>query len=454
MKNFILFTGCFLLSCYSLAQITKFNPGDSENKSSLLNQPNSLGLDVTNEEITAEFNNFSSQRSYEHKILFGTRFIGGNSNKESSIFKGGDFTLGSKLEGFLGASIVLEDSVMRELDKLKSKLQDSINSANTNILSYCNQLMSSYLNDPSVSMIIKNRVRQLIFENISSNSASKLIQYDTLGNYVIEDHTIRWNKNFISKVKAFGIDDTDSIALFQTLRPIIRAIGQRLNASDKQRLVLQFRSLSRQLSDYRDSVGVNRLLLYFRGGMDGHKFTRVDTLQDGNLAFQKEEFRGGFVEGGLNFFITGSIYIGVSYRYRWTDNLSDLNSTSFSIKESATIDDKNFEYEKTEKAFTGNYYKFREGVLLFDLAWVSEPWKDDSRIMIYGFSRFENPNNKDSNRYDLDESEIFGIGSNYFKKGEKFLVGIYAEFPRFYSDLDFQEFAIGLRANYTFNKLF
>jgi hypothetical protein len=210
------------------------------------------------------------------------------------------------------------------------------------------------------------------------------------------------------------------------------------------------------------NTGIIRGTAFFRSGIFGNEFRRIDTtvsssmLKD-SMVFIDEKYKGDFFELGFNMSFSGKHFIGISYKWDVSNNFDDLSKKTFSVLKTDTISGIPYRSEKTKTAYSGNYFDQRRQVFSLDYAYlINLNESKDSPILITFNPYFRQYFNKSDN---LENEATFGLGINFYKKNNKFLFGLFIqkndvfnknvkEDEKFNDTINF-----GLRAAYSFSQL-
>lgn len=428
----------------------QFITGDTENRSSILNQPTSVGVDIADEKLNFEFNNIHGQAARENKLLSGLKYSGGNSQGISKVFKGGDFVFGSEFSGFLAYSTLLKDSNIKSFEdsiRINGKLAEELKESLTKAIdsNFQKKLLEFSIEKQGILKLLlfndstKKSIDDLkYFENMLVNSSGSELKDTSYRKFL---YSQKFTKVEIDSYKDFIIE---SLKKYDT--SLLNGDYQKY-----QKVIFMYES---KKANYENNQGTRRFSVFFRGGLNGKKFNLIDSLSSGDLKFNEIEFRGGFTEIGANLLLKGRYYIGISYLHDWVDNLSDLEETEFSITRQDTINNEIFQFKETKNAFIGEQYReFEKNILYIDFA-ATFPFKDESTLMLSPYFR----RNWVIDNSKLEDTSDLGISLNWHKNDGNFLFGIFLESPDTGNANDndgniFDRLSFGFRTNYSFNTL-
>jgi hypothetical protein len=442
-------TNLLLILLMPMALHAQFIVGDSKDRSSILNQPAAVGIDVTDAKVNFEFNNIHGQTAYKNKLLVGVRYSGGNTQGSSQLFKGGQFVFGSELKGFIAFSWLENDAIVRAYNKQIYDVDKSNHDKRAELLVTLNQYLTA---DIAAKFADKEKQKLaffVIFNKPGKTSAEDVTFLQTRP--LKSDQSDLEDTSYRVFLKAMNFTEAE----MNIVRDFFIKAHSYVDATYGQ-FASDNAAKRASLGELRDSYlrikGGRRNTFFIRGGINGKQFDLLDTLEDTSVAFAERTFRGGFFEVGFNRFINGRCYLGISFLRDWIDNLGALSEQEFSIAKADSIGDDQYEYKQTKKAFIGDYVKSVQNTIYLDGAYLF-PFQDQSTLALSPYFRINMPGGKSA-----VNSTDFGTSVNWYKNNHKFMFGVFVEFEDLADDYETGKSFLtrpgfGFRTNYSFNTL-
>jgi hypothetical protein len=437
MKKLLLFI--LVLTLYSVKVRAQFNAPDSKDKSSFLNQPSSVGIELEGGKLNVDFNNIKSQHSAENKWLVGVRYKGNAENGISQLINSGDMVFGNEINGFLGYSFTtsLKEEMIwvKLLENMDSTAVEHIQKAKTSIkLEIYKFKKESGLSGKQINMVYV-----FLFNESDTTEMPEFseIQVDTSEKSI---------NDFFSESKLNSEQFKKVKVLLRTINRILveeKAFNDSLTETRIEYNIRKYEAQSK-------SLGKSRITVFINGGVSGHKFSLIESQESGLPGIQKIKFRGGKIGIGANIRLNGKNYIGLLYNIDWVDNFPDLNKRTSSFTDRDTIDGKFFNAKTELTAYDGIYQKFQKHTIGFDFM-NQISFSDLSRIALnFPYIRC----NSYSGLKDAKSTFDFGVSANFYQTSGHFLFGLFAELEDFANSNDsqyntFSRLSFGFRVNYS-----
>ncbi len=454
MKHLLLLACC----CFALSAAGQAILADKENRTSILNIPSGVGLDVSDQKISLDINNFVSQTVREKKWLFGVKYIGGNDNKESRLFDNGKYVFGSEIAGAIAYSWLRKSNEQKEAERRYHDLLASIgkqttndfdalvNEISTDFQAAVVKLKASGATDDQIEF-----VKSFYLQDIPTIDASNVTQLTFLNEKLDATRKELDGTTYRKTLAKLGL----SVAQIDIVRD--EFLVKVLDYYDKQNVEAKVLSLSRKqiiaaktLVQIERLNGVDRCYVYLRGGINGRKFTTVGAVGD-SAFFKPIEFQGNFVEVGFNVLRRGRRYFGISLMNEFTSSFADLKQSKYAISLVDSIGGKVYERKEEKTAYLGDYYTFHRQIVKIDYA-TRYPFLDKSTLVAGPYVRLVFQNDDQ-----LDNQFTVGYGINFYKNSGKFIVGSFIEAPNLYSSGSLintiEKCSFGFRASYVFSEL-
>ena len=414
MKKLV-FIAIFIVFCISENK-AQFNSPDAKGKSSMLNQPSSIGVDLEDSKLNLEFNNIYGQHSRNFKVLYGIKYKGGAEDGISQLFNKSDFVFGNEMSSFLGLSFMTKPGDEKKWDK---KI-DSISTLRAEITSIHKKLIADTINyffTSTLSKLDEEKKKSLfvyIYDTDDTSSVASI--YDLDFEAKVKDKQIQ---HFFESIE---LKDT---VYQKKIKQHLKILKQIVDSAIYKQSLLDFSDsyLHKKRNEIRtDSWKKARITFFLNGGLSGHNFKMINTMDLG-LITKKMEFRGGHFGVGANIRLRGKHYIGLLYNVEWIDNFSDLDKNTYFLSKKDTIEGSIYDSKTEMIAYSGDYVKYQKHTLGIDF--VNQfSFSDFSKIALnLPYVRYNSYSGLEDSANTLD----IGISANFYKAKGRFLFGLFVE---------------------------
>jgi len=384
------------IGLFSMNLCAQYNVPDSKNRSSLFNQPSSIGLDLTSGKLNLEFNNIISQHTNENKWLAGIKYSGGLDNGTSNVFKDGDYVFGNELKGFFGYSCMINSKEIKQWDDTLSIILKKIQEDETSFGKKIKEKIEKFYRDNDIKEndLRWTMVQTWIFGSSDPVHASKLPKKRlALTSQMVEG----LDKVFVSEVN--------------NMFKVLNSLMDEYDCSEINMIKKKSETDQKLIELNKKKWHSFRITFFMAGGLNGHKFQFAQTGGGYIHVPDSIEFNGGDIGFGANILCNSKHYFGLLYNFEWTDNLADLKKTDYTV--SGT------DYT----AYIGSYNKFSRHILGFDNVYYLK-FKDLSSVAVnVPYLRYSTWKSLAGR---INTTDI-GISADFFKPGGKFLFGLYTE---------------------------
>jgi hypothetical protein len=436
MKKVILFATVFLFIRVS-AQMTV---EDAKGETSILFKPSNIGLNIGEASISAGWNNFRKQAFVKPQtVLWGLNINSKNKEGLASLLDEGHLEPDSKLQIFFG----IQRAGSRREFLLSKQVYDLENAGIVQEYKYVSAYQKPALN--------------LINESNLSSLQKKLIR-DTLKFVFAKNMDIRSELDLLYVIKK-GYDDKAEIA--RTFQLVIDFLAKRKDVLSGMQKNLEenfakIDSLNEEFSSYRKTHKAKSAIFYIRGGLSANTLTLYDSTSTGGLInrFDTAEFRGAFVDLGINYDVGKRWSFGFTGGYEKYNNIDSLESSSYSLRTSTTQGSQQLSAETKYTAYPGTYISYDRISFKTD-AYYFGALNDQYRFVwntIY--SRIILPVNEER----IEGIIELGSGINFYKSRGKFVGGTYLQINDVTNNMQsengfFKRLAFGLVAKFTFTSI-
>lgn len=351
-----------------------------------------------------------------------------------------EFLLTYKNEGDIESRVLIIETVIDRIDKIKLPITNSLDSE----IEFLESL------NPIVNNISNIFNKKPLDENQLFNEVSNLNKFIENKKYEILIKTIGFNKKNIfetswqavfTKIKNLTLQKKQ----VKQSKQVVSFYNGKQNLSDLKKLLKDYKSGVEKLKQkgYQnvnllkdDFLYFNRNLIYIRGGFNGSSF-KYDLENSGTTTdtrFEDRSFNGYNIELGMTLQKKVLNFIGFSLGYRYSHNLSDLKSQTYALQViDPTIMNGNFVSVTEVKALNGDYDRFNRLDFNFDYVRLFRLKENQSSedysalyLSINPFLRHRIYDNADV----LKNNTVLGMSINaYNSKDNKVMGGVYVQTP-------------------------
>jgi len=401
---------------------------DQEGFSNIIVSSTLLNLDITNKVATFDYVNDYSFSSTEN-LIYGIQIKGAVENDAGVIFTDEKIASNSSLDFLFGYSV--KSKIKNKTERLQIIISES--NLLTGELEKSVKNLNEFVEGIDETLARKNTLLEVI--KVKSSITKNIVNTE-----VITKHIKVLNDAYKSALTNLNKENDkieDNKEKEDGLKEITRLINQADPAyteiSNSLAIMLNIsKNIDQKLSEYNDFDETldfyrRRNLFFIRGGFNGSSF-KYDSNPDAitiNDRFEDVTFNGWNAEAGYNY-NRRLTYFGMSLSSSYTNNLSGLDDTTFTLKTSGDlITDGDFSTSKTITAMSGMFEKFIRTSINVDFSRVIRVNKKDSLYLsanTYLRKRFY------SNTTNLKNNTVLGVGLNAINsKSGSLLGGIFVQ---------------------------
>ena len=439
MKQIILLT--LLIGCFSItnAQIVKTKEGNN----TILFDNSNIGIDIGESELSFSSNNFLNSKLSSSGFIWGVDFTGKNKEGLSSLIKSSDLTPSSSLNGTFGFHISNSNKMGDKILKQRQELAKELN-----------QITETY--DSTYKSVILNEVKtdkQLV---LNQKQSTKIL--DEIETKIKSDVNVCVGLYdlLFKKIKK----STDPIELKYSYKYM-----ELIKKTDYYKKLKQYYKKDKDLNSSEKLILSNKAykkhIFYLHGGLNNEKFNTFSAWDTTDLSksFNEVKFNGSTIGVGYNLRLGGNWALGIKYSYLETNNSSLLTLNEYEYESVVNSGNSSFKSKDKKSAYSGNYGKVYLNKVEIDVLKYL-PINDSSLVILDFYLRI-----KESNNDKLYPSQTdLGLASSFFKRGGKFLGGIYLELPDVDQNIErnkvepeyenwYNRLSFGIYAKFSFNSL-
>lgn len=214
--------------------------------------------------------------------------------------------------------------------------------------------------------------------------------------------------------------------------------------------------LDQQIEANRKIRHTQSLTTYINAGLNADNFRLYKPEDAPSLSkrFEKVNFRGGFVDIGLNYEYAPRWVFGIALGYERYNNLDSLALTSYTLKNTTTVNNSELSTEAKISAYQGGYMAYNRVNIKTDALYYGRVSDDYRLVWNTLYTRIILP---------LQEKELnkvfqAGTAINFYKSEGKFAGGLYLQsndvFNSLHSTDRFHErLSFGIVAKYSFSSI-
>lgn len=243
-----------------------------------------------------------------------------------------------------------------------------------------------------------------------------------------------------------------------TVLELLKRIKEIENANpDKNEAAVRaIKQLNKQIEENRSTRHTQSLTTYINGGLNAANFKlyKDDNASSLSKRFEKVNFRGGFVDLGLNYEYAPRWIFGISIGYERYNNLDSLGYTNYTLTNTTTVNTSQLTTESKISAYQGLYMAYNRLNVKTDALYFGRVSEDYRLVWNTLYTRIILP---------LQEKQInkvfqAGTAINFYKSEGKFAGGFYLQsndvFNSLHSTDRFHErLSFGIAARYTFSSI-
>jgi len=397
----------FLISEVS-AQFQGITQG-AEGTSTIPVRGSTVGFDLTKTDLSLSANNLAkaSQKNTASPILSSTIKVK-NNDGIGSLFSGGNIVAEGNLNGLIG--ITLPD-ISRNATSAFTKRYNNLDnhylglevSMRAQIVTKITALINSLL--PSISNLTQRTNAQNELNNLWSTLTNRENEYyDAIKNLTPSDPQV---VHVYSKVKTYAL----------TLQNEYSSLYQEHQAK-LQHLHLEY-----------SNINYSRLSIFGYGGITALEFKVFDgfNLNDPSKSFSDIKERSGNIGLGINY-QHNAMWLGITYSYEDSNNLSELKKKEYSIKTTIIKDSISLTQEDKFSAYTGTFSRhIRKNQFNVDLIFRIN--LDDEYKNFLLLNPYVRASVLSGNTELLTNKTNVGLGCYFFQQNGKFNGGFYVELP-------------------------
>lgn len=228
------------------------------------------------------------------------------------------------------------------------------------------------------------------------------------------------------------------------------------NPDKNETAINAIKLLNRQIEENRSTRHTQSLTTYINAGLNADNFRLYQPEDAPSLSkrFEKVNFRGGFVDIGLNYEYAPRWVFGIALGYERYNNLDSLTLTSYTLKNTTIVNNSELSTESKINAYQGGYMAYNRVNIKTDALYYGRVSSDYRLVWNTLFTRIILP---------LQEKEInkvfqAGTAINFYKSEGKFAGGLYLQsndvFNSLHSTDQFHErLSFGIVAKYSFSSI-
>jgi hypothetical protein len=462
MKKLIpLFCACMSLCVMHAQNLSE----DSESRSSIMLPSDNINFQST--KMTLGFNytyglptllnmdeNADAKKISPSRLILGLDMTGKNDDGIATFFRNGNITPASSFDlkigwrGFLASS---EYSRLKSIRENTKAIEENYEQIKVNMMAY-----------------------QAIIENLKHNLDN--LNAANAANNFFQQKAKLFNDSIYPNIKRSGTL-ARTVSLFLADSSALKA--NNLSFLSVQLLMVhQMLNNNTSLDNTNNSLGQNnrnlraaiavtqdkgQYVVYFGVGRDTRSFRLLnDTTVDLSARYPKQNFDGGRLYLGINFYLPKRQLLGFQIGWQQTDNYDQLDIFEIVSTTSFTDSNRVDRQSKTFNVAAGKYGKFVQFPIMLDYLWFYDlPGKDVNAGALSVYARAVLRNNADLK---IENTYTVGTAGYFFNREKsKFVGGIFLEYnwPKEIDDTRFpyQRLTFGITTtfnlgSFSYDKLF
>ncbi|PJJ80178.1 hypothetical protein CLV57_3325 [Mucilaginibacter auburnensis] len=430
--------GLAICTFFAMPAWAQMSADDAKGQTTIVNNSSSVAFNISDAVATVSWNNLRKLDILQSRYtLWGISASAKNKDGLADLLKTGNLTPESKIGGFLAFRWSFEKKFLSLSDKMQNIQNDSV-----------------YLKYKELTYY-KDDVEKAIANSQLTTSERKLFNEEFLP---MTDNFRADMKILIDKVAhhRFNPAATDiqkNIIAILTARQLqVHSLQMKVDALRKQEDSLQI-----LIDAERKKSKTHALTAFIKTGLTGNSLSLYNATTTGSLSgrFDAVEFRGTFVDLGLNLDMGKHWVTGISVGYEHINNLDSLSQTSFTIKTSEKVGSDELSSSRSYTAYKGSYVIYDRVNLRTDALYYGKINDDYRLVWNCLYTRFMLP---------VEESRIrpvinAGTAVNFYKAAGKLVGGVYLQsndvFNRLDSDNNFgARLSFGVVVKYSFESIF
>jgi hypothetical protein len=172
--------------------------------------------------------------------------------------------------------------------------------------------------------------------------------------------------------------------------------------------------------------------------------------------FDTAQYRGGFIDLGLNYDFGPNWVIGAGVGYEKSNTFDSLSKSDYAERTSETNGQQQFTSEKKYTAFSGQYKSYDRATIKTDILYFGKISNEFRFVWNLIYTRWYLP----INQKDIKGIGNIGTGFNFYKENGKFAGGIYLEETDLFNNLSddnssfFRRLTFGITTKFSFSSIF
>lgn len=403
-----------MLNCSVLCQTLN---QDAEGNSTIISPGGNFSFDIGKTSASLSYNNRAINIQKRSGILLGINIKGENKTGFTNLFSSGSLVPSASLTGIIGffKNIdIMAPQTETKLDRTKSELK---------IISDSMDLEKKKMGN-DINLTIQEEIKKLSKELRANNLIDSISIFRKNTNTFYSKFS-----NYIDKEVKEANDKKVLTDLANKLNKIDSAFKKSIDQKDKK-----FTVLKNQEKVLGEQITFSRFVFYFGFGISALSFDHYKFQDSVNVDknINKEYFRGGFVNFGINYRSGGRLLIGLSVGFENMNNFAKLKEKSITFRKTTGTDSDKQIIEEKITAYSGEFKTYNQINANFDFLYEFNV--DDSSLLnwniLYARLKFSQDTGIIPHRYNL------GTGFYFHKTDGSFLGGVYTEAPDITDNMD------------------
>jgi hypothetical protein len=439
MKRWFL-TACIAI-CSSSFTYSQMVVEDAKGQSSILYRNSNISLNLTEASLSTAINNFRKIHIAKKptQLLWQLSATGKNEEGLAILWNEGNLKAAARIEGSLGVRFNGHKKEYRIYEQIDKLTNDSI--------------QADYF----------SAITNIIYSDITLTYAQKKTIIDTL-KYISENQNYELYK-VISDLKALSNSYTanDPAELKLAVNNIIKNLKNRITNINKiedsvNNVLGNIMYLNEQLDEFRKSHAKRIFTVFLNFGMNASNYILYNqpSFTPFSSRFDTAQYRGGFIDLGLNYDFGPNWVIGAGVGYEKSNTFDSLSKSDYAERTSETNGQQQFTSEKKYTAFSGQYKSYDRATIKTDILYFGKISNEFRFVWNLIYTRWYLP----INQKDIKGIGNIGTGFNFYKENGNFAGGIYLEETDLFNNLSddnssfFRRLTFGITTKFSFSSIF
>ncbi len=412
---------CILFFSCEIAANAQVFTGSAKDKSSIIYQGTTLGINITDPSINFSLNNLGNEKykNRSRKFVWAVNSTASRNEGTANLLEGSTISSGIDVNACVGLSWIYGNAVkMQKLNESQNLLKTDfeVYITNTNILQKQLEKTDTLLRQIKTAEITE------YLPDIKDSQKRKMLN-DSFDHFI--DNITVSDAN--DGIKELIINNPEDSVFIKKAAIKITSVALRAYVNTNE-----YQSKNDQLwKKIMESRGYwrKRFTVYMSGGYSTSSFKWYNNLDNSNYinSFKDKLFSGYNIKIGANLNVGTRWLFGINGGYERVNNFSTLSSKDFTIRSTLTnANGQELTSEKKVTAYSGSYYDDINTIPLNADIIYFFPVSDTTTCAANLYLRHTYSENAEK----LPQTTNIGIGIYLFKNNaSKFLGGIYFEVP-------------------------